>query len=127
MTRWLVVLMVLGVSACAFDDTEIGPSDPQPDSVGVEADPLEYITIEPSHDLGLDNQVLLPGERFVPGPESEPCQCSTNECLQDWADKNFGCNLCVTLICSGGTQHVCTICDAPSGDGDDNGFNSQNP
>lgn len=50
-------------------------------------------------------------------PGEGPCSCETPDCLQEWADLNLGCDVCVSVVCDGEPgAHVCHSCapaDAP--------------
>ena len=113
--RVVVVGFAVGLAACAVDAVDYDVPDD-----------FEQITIVLEQQLGVGNaQVALPGERVVPGLESDPCQCMTNQCIEDWAGTNIGCDLCVTIVCAGNTAHVCTICDADTSG--ENGLNHNSP
>lgn len=48
--------------------------------------------------------------RFAPEGPTDPCLCDGYDCLQDWTETHYGCDICVTLLCDGSASHVCNAC-----------------
>ena len=72
--------------------------------------------------LGLTLSLSLvfgcPAEMVVTdaGPDAETlspaCECETQECVDDFIREEFGCGLCIHILCEEGRQaSACLLCD----------------
>ena len=75
---------------------------------GVEVVTIDGTDPRPTPDTS-PRTLAAPGEA---GPEGDnPCDCTTEECLQAWAQEHLGCGFCMVLVCEDGPQHLCIVCD----------------
>jgi hypothetical protein len=91
--KYLAFIVLLVTSACAGDLPAEG--DPRLDPE------VEAIVLEPGASLA------DPADPAEPGP----CDCPDAARLKAWTDEHLGCNVCVSLVCEGGTgMHACNPC-----------------
>jgi hypothetical protein len=87
----------------AGSSSKTGPGLPPPINIDPPNPNFEQIFI----DVDVDSTWRFDENYTV----SDPCACSSYECLETWTTEHFGCDLCVTLLCEAGDTHVCTACD----------------
>ena len=112
----IIVTIVLGGMGCVDE----------PDT-GTESPGIEVVT-EGSASAGVPDMVIFEsrmeskfGLPDLLDPHGfgtvvvDPCECVTPACLDSWAQRNLGCNVCVSLYCDGVPgAHVCSGCDDPT-------------
>lgn len=114
--RWTriagTLFFVLAVGCTAGADEA---SAPPPEDTG----DFEHIVLDRTSYPGGERSAFNP-EFSTAAAEEEPgagpCSCETAACLQEWADLNLGCDVCVSVVCDGEPgPHVCHAC-APADD-----------
>jgi len=99
-----LVVLALSFVAC---DVEPEP-DQAPQAVAQHHNPFTA----PDGDRFENVESDLTGD--APGTiPDDPCECLSDACLEQWANANLGCSVCVTLVCPGITHHACTTCEPP--------------
>ena len=94
--------VLISMTGCAYEG-ELGPSST-----------AQLQSIEAFEQIDWQLEIGEMGEwrSQLPGMSGpvNPCQCPGRECLDDWVEHNFGCNVCVSYSCGEGVNHVCTPC-----------------
>ncbi len=66
----------------------------------VNPDNLESITV--------DTRISGYGDYF---DDDVVCNCDSQECVANFINDNFGCQICVSFQCNQGAVHACNPCD----------------
>lgn len=108
---WASVLgfaMLAGLSACAADalpEEEVGVAEIS-NQTALTAFQFEWVSV--------DGRFTRDGGKIDPGLDPvTPCDCETSDCLTEWVNDTFGCDVCVSFECNG--EHVCNPCEDSTG------------
>ena len=91
--------------------------DEQIDDEGTATD-LTFDTVSPVNannveSIEVDARISGYGD-YLDG--SNVCLCSSQECVAEFINKNFGCEICVSFQCDSGSLHACNPCSDSLGD-----------
>ena len=106
-TLWTSVLsfaLVAALSACAMDDESIDEGT---------ASELTFDAVSPVNpndleSVQIDARLSGYGQYFGDG---NVCECDSQECVVNFINDNFGCQICVSFQCNQGSVHACNPCD----------------
>lgn len=127
--RWVLIALAVGMASLGSGCLESADTDgealiirqiPRPDVHEPDLDAYFVGSAKPSRLRGA-NQMSWLGDI---NPDN-PCDCQTFGCIDNWAETNLGCDICVTLVCDGSpVSHACHHCgDGGGGGGGDSGHN----
>ncbi|HUS66142.1 MAG TPA: hypothetical protein VMZ28_16430 [Kofleriaceae bacterium] len=77
------------------------------------ADELTFDTVSPVtprdlETISIDARMSGYGDYF---DEGQVCNCDSEECVANFINQNFGCQICVSFQCNSGSVHACNPCD----------------
>jgi hypothetical protein len=81
----------------------------------------EIVVIDGDDELPIDTAAAaspvfhheLIEQYYAPQSAFGICNCTTDACLDTWADQQAGCGYCMVFLCDSQPQHVCIPCDDP--------------
>ena len=95
----IVLAVTLGVAACV--------SDSPPPPADTDSD-YESVTVSAVKASAFDAANQVTGGQWDIAEDVDPCACETEECLEAWITSQFGCSVCVALVCDGEPgPHLC--------------------